>query len=393
MPAWISILLIAVAGTAGGEEPLGEAWSTKAEDVTGQGISLRVQGSQVLFDAFDRLGRLRVKDGRKLPAFRIRACEGRIRDLRVEAGRLLVLSEQADMRELGPMERRRPSVFCLLALDPVSGRQRWKVADAGPAPLAVARGRVFVLSDGSLQARSLASGKLLWKAEAGRAATGPVVAGDLVALQAAGAGGKLRAFSAGKGELAWSRALPGEIRCPAVAGEKQLFVSRLTGLEQGETNGCLIAIDLESGEEAWRRDFPGEMLRLEPLFAGGRLFVVAEAGPDSEEVDHLYALEASSGEIAWQKPIVTGGHEAVPLIAGRDVLVWSGRLEEFEQKAVCSRFDLLAFDGQTGDRAWAHEVPMWEKAQLGRLAVAGKGLLIYADGERIRALRKKSPAR
>jgi len=137
---------------------------------------------------------------------------------------------------------------------------------------------------GKVAALDLDSGKPVWAFEAANAVySTPAVSGNTVVF--ASASGVIHALNAATGKPLWARATPRPIvACPLVVGGRVYI---------GSSEGKFRALNLRDGKTEWE-------------FAGVKGFV--ETRPvmhDSKVIfgawdQHLYALDAASGKLAWR---------------------------------------------------------------------------------------------
>jgi outer membrane protein assembly factor BamB len=182
----------------------------------------------------------------------------------------------------------------LLALDAVTGQERWHVhpADFTGKP-AVAGSRLYVRRPGVLEVRSSATGALLRSVPVGEEAASrtsvvePVVAGGVVYTYGLEAGvWKLFAVDAGSGTVRWKRALGGspETAKPAVAYGK-VFVHR---------PGAVRAFDATTGAPRWTTQVAGDgsAFPASPAVANGLVFVGLQQG--------IAAFRQTGGALLWR---------------------------------------------------------------------------------------------
>jgi outer membrane protein assembly factor BamB len=184
----------------------------------------------------------------------------------------------------------------LLSLDARTGAVRWQVAGVFGDP-AVAGGRVFAGTvGGRLQARSAATGALLWSRPGGTVLSAPSVTGGMVyALGTENGASRLFARRADTGALAWKRSLPGRLTSawPAVAGGKVLAT----------TSAGIGAFDGASGAARWRVAVAGAS---SPAVANGLVFAGLGQGIGAWRLSDG-VRRWSHGTIGYGAPVVSAG--------------------------------------------------------------------------------------
>jgi outer membrane protein assembly factor BamB len=190
-----------------------------------------------------------------------------------------------------------------LALDPASGKIRWRVDLGNPARTAptIAEGRLFVaLIDGTLQALSTDNGTVLWSYQGGTPDTGvlglPAPAYSEGILVAGFGSGDLVALHATSGGVAWSDNLASSagrnsmvdlpaIRAMPVIDRAEVFAVGLGGL--------MLCLDLRSGRRLWEREIAASNT---PWLAGDWLFVISTD-------QKMAALNRADGAVAWVRQL------------------------------------------------------------------------------------------
>lgn len=216
--------------------------------------------------------------------------------------------------------------------------------------------------------------------------SGAVIAGDLVFATGREA---IYAIDLATGDVAWQ--VPrdgGRISMPAVgqSGEEQLLVflegpagedgaadasaspSASPSASDGEGApdaevSSVVAIDLATQEERWRAPL-GTASRSGVTISGERAFVADDDGT-------VYAVELSSGEIAWTGS-AAGRVEAPP--AAADGKVYVVARDEDAQRA-----ELVALDDETGQTSWTFSPPAGAVAASAVSAADAVAVLGTAD--------------
>lgn len=224
------------------------------------------------------------------------------------------------------------------ALDPENGSERWLTATGGPVAgaAALAGGRVVVATeDGLALALDPASGLVDWQVAlpsgVGRsiAATDELVYCNL-------AGGLLVALHSSDGSHAWQArvATGGMGGTPTIASDL-VFAAAGLGSEDRETRG-VVALDAATGTERWRlASAQGEDMHA-PAVLDGRAYI---AGKDAT----VTAVDIATGRVAW----------TVTTAAPIDALpsIWATTLY-----VATTSGSLLALDASSGSMLW--EVPI-----------------------------------
>ena len=227
----------------------------------------------------------------------------------------------------------------LLALEPATGKTRWKIklpAPARGAP-AVAGGRIFLpLVDNSLVAFSSEDGRQLWNYQARPSNAvplglpAPAVNEDF--LVAGFPSGELVAMRPADGRVLWTESLAGQGRMglgevSGLHGMPVIYQDRVYAMGMGGTS---MAVDLRSGRRLWERDVGGTQT---PVPADDWLFLIGGGG-------ELLAIGREDGRIRWLNelnapapgkdksetvyygtPILAGGHLILPGSKGEALLI------------------------------------------------------------------------
>ena len=184
----------------------------------------------------------------------------------------------------------------LLSLDARTGAVRWQVAGVFGDP-AVAGGRVLVgAANGQLQARSAATGALLWSRPGDPGWGSPTVTGGVVyALGTENGATRLFARRADTGALRWKRALSGQLTGAwlAVAGGRVLAT----------TNAGISAFDAASGTPRWSVAVTGAS---SPAVANGLVYAGLAQGIAAWRLSDGVRRWAS-GTVDYGAPVVSGG--------------------------------------------------------------------------------------
>jgi outer membrane protein assembly factor BamB len=168
---------------------------------------------------------------------------------------------------------------------------------------------------------------LLWKAPVPLPGhNSPIVWGDRVFLSG---GDKTNhdvfCFHAVKGDLLWRR----PVKLPPPAGSQEWEVPEMAGMAASTmaadgrrayaifANGDLAAFDFE-GKQVWAKNLglPQNQYGHTASLAlwQGRLIVLMDQGEKEEAKARLYALDAATGELAWEKPRPVGSSWDSPIV-------------------------------------------------------------------------------
>ena len=157
---------------------------------------------------------------------------------------------------------------------------------------AVNGGKVYAASAaGELASFDAASGKQLWRTQAGIGITAGV-ASDGTTVAVAGTDGALMAFDAATGKLRWRMQAPTEILSAPAIGSGMIVVRSMANL--------IAAYGAGTGARRWfvQRSAPPLVLRAAPgiMIADGLAFVALPAG-------RLLALSVTTGAARWEATI------------------------------------------------------------------------------------------
>lgn len=150
---------------------------------------------------------------------------------------------------------------------------------------------------------------------------------------AATTGGKVQAFNAMTGEVAWTWQGQGAIHStPAIKGNRVVF---------GTTDSRMVCLSAATGEEKWTQQL-SEPILASPVIHKNSVFV---GGGDGS----FYSLKLRNGKIRWSHKIAESYIETLPVIADNKVMfgAWDGGFYALDLK----RGDLLWkwSDGRPGD--------------------------------------------
>jgi outer membrane protein assembly factor BamB len=208
----------------------------------------------------------------------------------------------------------------LLSLDARTGAVRWQVDGSFGDP-AVAGGRVVVGSGGQLQARSAATGALLWSRPSGTSWGSPAVTGGVVYyLGTENGAARLFARRADTGALRWKRALGGQL--------SGAWLSVAGGRVLATTIAGISAFDAASGAPRWSVAVAGAS---SPAVANGLVYAGLSEG--------IAAWRLSDGARRWRHGTAAYG---APVISGGRVYATASTLVGGEAVTLVEQFALGA---------------------------------------------------
>jgi outer membrane protein assembly factor BamB len=268
-----------------------------------------------------------------------------------------------------------------VALDPVTGRHRWRIAVDAPlrSGPTLAVGRVFLTSsDDRLFALDAANGRQLWTYQAQSATASmlgrpsPAFADGIVV--AAFGSGELTALRADGGTVVWTDVLASSgggalADIASIRGRPAIHDGRVFAIGMG---GIAVALDLHAGRRLWEREVAGED---SPWVAGDWVFLITLD-------QQLAAVHAPDGLVAWVAQLPAFQNETKrtgpltwfgPLLAG-DRLVVSG-----------TNGEALAVSPYTGQILGRQRLP--SASAPVQPVVAEETLLLVAEDGRVMALR------
>ncbi len=219
-----------------------------------------------------------------------------------------------------------------------------------------ADGNGVAASPGAPAAWDVTSGEnVLWQAEVPRPGRGsPLVWGERVFLTGADEGGReVFAFDARSGDLVWRgtiRTAGGAVEMPEVSEDTGLAAS--TGATDGRrvyvifATGEVGAFDLD-GTQVWARTFgpfQNNYGHASSLVAyGGRLFVQLDQGMEDDGLSRLVALDAATGETAWEVPRPVDASWATPLLIPGD---------DQDEVVLSAAPWVISYDAASGAERW-----------------------------------------
>lgn len=281
----------------------------------------------------------------------------------------------------------------VLALDPQSGRPLWQQTDlVAPEPWqemytaspALQEGVLVAGMGPALAAYELASGRMLWKRslvpQGGRRVTvpSPTLAGDRVIVH----WDHTQALFLESGNTDWQfDHLRANASTPVVAAGRVVahFSTRSSSTQHG-----MIALALNNGQQQWTMSAPlstaGQRLLFNrlyssPVVAGDRIYTFDEK--------KLYAVDASSGKVAWDL--------AIPGTGRNQLVTGSAAVSGHYLFAALNKGMLIAVDTNSRKVAWTYSLGTRIDSSLAisgnALYVAGRDGTLYAFVGSARALR------
>jgi outer membrane protein assembly factor BamB len=171
----------------------------------------------------------------------------------------------------------------LVAVALNDGKVRWSLDDVTVTAPPVADGsRLYLVGEGTLEARQTATGESIWRVPTTGVVSAPLVAQAgwlIVALD----NGDLKALKGESGEVVWELALGGIVRTePLIVGDR-LYIA--------PEGSLLMALDLVSGKTIWERDLGSKAIS---VAAHGNRIV---AGTVSRM---FFGLDERRGDIKWR---------------------------------------------------------------------------------------------
>ena len=278
---------------------------------------------------------------------------------------LYTVSENSELIKL---RRRDGHLLWTLPLQPVAPPDAAKPATDDtynhrtPVPV-LEKGVVFVGSgDGGFHAVDAASGKKLWRIDAGASVcAAAAVLGDRLFLGTFD--GTIFALDRLTGAELWRVKTGGPVvSAPFVLGDAVVVGSR---------DFILYALRTTDGRELWRQPFWGSWIESTPRLAGGTLFI------GSSDLRHVRALDPATGNPVWSTDVF-GSAWGTPLVVGDTVWMGSVGVKDYMIRHEAS---LVALERGTGRIRWRRVIAPGENAMSGIAgSLASSGGMVFAAG-------------
>ena len=270
----------------------------------------------------------------------------------------------------------------MYALDAATGELRWSYTTGGVIrwPAVVEQDtEYFGSTDGYVYALDAFTGDLRWRYETeGELWIGPVVIGGSV-YQGPG-DSHLYALDAATGDLQWRYTRDAHRWSLPVVADAVVYASanrdfsnayqRGADLERIRHHGYVTAIDAHSGRLLWEYRTAGEASG--PVVIDGLVYVSAsdersyllEDPPESGNPvmrGHVYALNAVTGDLIWQRRVVAevgAGPRALTVIDGTVYVRSSDQFRYNDRRSPPAgpiNGQISAFDASTGETKWLLE--------------------------------------
>jgi outer membrane protein assembly factor BamB len=283
----------------------------------------------------------------------------------VTADALYAVDERSDLIKL---RRRDGHLLWALPLRPVAPSDATKPATDDtynhrtPVPV-LEKGVLYVGSgDGGFHAVDAASGRKLWRFEAGApVCAAAAVRGDRLFFGSFD--GTIFALDRATGVELWRVKTGGPVvSAPFVLGDAVVIGSR---------DFILYALRTTDGRELWRQPFWGSWVESTPRLSGGTLYI------GSSDLRHVRALEPASGNPVWSTDVF-GSAWGTPLVVGDTVFMGSVGVKDYMIRHEAS---LVALDRRTGKIRWRRAMAPGADAMSGIAgSLASFGGKVFAAG-------------
>ena len=276
-----------------------------------------------------------------------------------------VLTAKADPAE-GPTIYVGSNDENLYAIDAETGEPRWVFTEASnwirSSPIVV-DGTLYVGSenDGGLYAVDAETGEMEWmfSASVGFQAS-PTVVQNTVYV----AGGEgIYAIDAETGSQIWVYDTDAILQSSPLVSDGRIFV----GIDNPSVDGepqepFLLALDAETGELAWEFTDATGGIRLSPTVSDGTIYVGqgvhnGGSGPFGGSDHVLYAIDADSGNLEWEFETDGRPSTAAPVV-NETVYIGTTKVDEEDENGSSTIGILHAIDATTGTEEWKYEAPV-----------------------------------
>ena len=226
------------------------------------------------------------------------------------------------------------------ALDATTGEQKWRFstyANNSSNPVLFGNKVIFGSSDNSLIALDTTTGSLAWQYTTGAMinASAPALSNGVVFVGSRD--GYLYAINAATGQLKWKYSTMGislEMSSPAVYNGI-VYIGGWGNISDFSLHGSLYAVSEQTGQLVWHAlDSLG--ISTSPCVDNGKVYISPNGGT-------LYALDAATGAILWDKRILPNG--ASPAISGNTLYVGGS-----------GTWYIYALDKNTGAEKWKFNI-------------------------------------
>ncbi len=205
------------------------------------------------------------------------------------------------------------------AFSAANGHRLWNRRLSGPASLAAAGGKLWLVGGSGVAERSLYGGRLLWRMSIpGMTNPVPPIITDGTLYFGGGNRSRWYGLDLATRRLAWTLSLPAMVRSGvAAAGPHTLYIPGLWR-EPGGIALSLVAVAETDGRVLWRRTLGAASLAsgigLPVLF--GSACYVADPGTDL-----VYAVQRTGGRFLWQDALDQATLATVPVAAAGQLVI------------------------------------------------------------------------
>ena len=184
---------------------------------------------------------------------------------------------------------------------------------------AIEQGMIYIDTDPStLQARHVSDGSLAWQYHSNKPGLwSPIMENGIVYVSSPG--GSMRALRAQDGSLLWQYTTA-VTSPPTISDQVAYFI--LQNME-------VVAVRTGDGSTLWRQPLSSPLDSQFPLFVADGIIYIDLDAPDT----HVYALQASSGQLLWHHALSSAGPRYPPVVSNgvlylgqdnRSIEAWRG---------------------------------------------------------------------